>query len=252
MSESHVVQRLLRALGLSAPPRLDAVPPSLTAKAEIPGMPGVRYVGGGDMTDFFRASLDGLRREQDYLARRGHKGPLPPAAVPGHLRRRRQRRVHRRAAQRVDGGGDPARIQARHRHQHRRVDRAIRLPGAEVRRDAQGILYHHLAKGRDRAAQLHQGRSQRRDGQQRAAVEAHAQVRDRGVPERGRRGIREGPLRDDRHRRHRCAPPDHLGHGQDCDLRRAQGPGPVRQRHDCLSLPSGGLPAGDDRCGGRR
>ena len=43
-------------------------------------MPGVRYVGGGDITDFFRASLDGLRREQEYLAQRGHRGPLPPAA----------------------------------------------------------------------------------------------------------------------------------------------------------------------------
>ncbi len=29
----------------SAPPRLAAVPPELTAKAEIPGMSGVRYVG---------------------------------------------------------------------------------------------------------------------------------------------------------------------------------------------------------------
>jgi predicted acylesterase/phospholipase RssA len=80
MTGSHVVQRLLRALGLSAPPRLDAVPPSLTAKAEVPGMPGVRYVGGGDMTDSLRASVEGLRREQDHLARLGHKGPLPPAA----------------------------------------------------------------------------------------------------------------------------------------------------------------------------
>ena len=30
---------------------------------------------------------------------------------------------------------------------------------------------------------------------------------------------REGPLPDDRHRRHRRAPRDPLGHGQDCDLR---------------------------------
>jgi predicted acylesterase/phospholipase RssA len=80
MTGSHVVQRLLRALGLSAPPRLDAVPPPLTAKAEIPGMPGVRYVGGGDMTDFLRATFEGLHREQDHLARQGHQGPLPPAA----------------------------------------------------------------------------------------------------------------------------------------------------------------------------
>jgi len=63
----------------SAPTRLEAVPSALTAKAEIPGMPGVRYVGFGDMTELTRVGLEGLRREQDYLAKQGHKGPLPPA-----------------------------------------------------------------------------------------------------------------------------------------------------------------------------
>ena len=38
----------------SAPTRLDAVPLELTAQAEIPGMPGVRYVAGGDMTELFQ------------------------------------------------------------------------------------------------------------------------------------------------------------------------------------------------------
>jgi len=63
----------------SAPTRLDAVPPALTAKAEIPGMPGVRFVAGGDMTELTRVALEALRREQEYLAKQGHKGPLPPA-----------------------------------------------------------------------------------------------------------------------------------------------------------------------------
>jgi hypothetical protein len=51
----------------------------------------VRYVGGGGMTDFFRASLDGVRREQDYLACRGHTGPLAPAVYMA-----------------ISGGGDTA------------------------------------------------------------------------------------------------------------------------------------------------
>ena len=40
----------------SAPERLDAVPAELSARAEIPGMPGVRYVGGGDMSELTRVA----------------------------------------------------------------------------------------------------------------------------------------------------------------------------------------------------
>ena len=43
-----IVAVLLMVQGCaSAPTRLEAVPSALTAKAEIPGMPGVRYVAGG-------------------------------------------------------------------------------------------------------------------------------------------------------------------------------------------------------------
>jgi predicted acylesterase/phospholipase RssA len=63
----------------SAPARVPAVPPDLTARAEIPGMPGVRHVAGGDMTELLRAAREGLRQEQDYLEKQGHKGPPPPA-----------------------------------------------------------------------------------------------------------------------------------------------------------------------------
>ena len=74
----------LLALGLlqgceTVPTRLPAVPSELTARAEIPGMTGVRYVGGGDMTEFTKVALDSLRKEQAWLASKGHKGPLPPA-----------------------------------------------------------------------------------------------------------------------------------------------------------------------------
>ncbi|WP_373501440.1 patatin-like phospholipase family protein [Desulfococcus sp.] len=62
-----------------APPRLPAVPSPLTSKAEIPGMPGVRYVAGGDMTALTRVAMAALRREQDDLLKQGHKGPIPPA-----------------------------------------------------------------------------------------------------------------------------------------------------------------------------
>ena len=60
------------------PPRLPAVPSTWTAKAEIPGMPGVRHVPG-DMAEFSRDSFDALRREQAYRAQQRQQGQLPPA-----------------------------------------------------------------------------------------------------------------------------------------------------------------------------
>jgi hypothetical protein len=73
------------ALGLlqgceTVPTRLPAVPQELTDRAQIPGMPGVRHVGGGDMTEFTKVAIDSVRKEQAYLASRGHRGPLPPSS----------------------------------------------------------------------------------------------------------------------------------------------------------------------------
>ena len=62
-----------------APSRLPAVPPGSTSKAEIPGMTGVRYVAGGDMTELSKVVLDKLREERNALAKQGRKGRLPPA-----------------------------------------------------------------------------------------------------------------------------------------------------------------------------
>jgi predicted patatin/cPLA2 family phospholipase len=62
-----------------APSRLPAVPPGSTSKAQIPGMTGVRYVAGGDMTELSKVVLDKLRKEQAVRAKQGRKGPLPPA-----------------------------------------------------------------------------------------------------------------------------------------------------------------------------
>ena len=56
-----------------------AVPAELTAKAEIPGMPGVRYVAGGDMSVLAKDAVDSLRKEQEYRTRQRITGPLPPA-----------------------------------------------------------------------------------------------------------------------------------------------------------------------------
>lgn len=64
---------------VSAPPRLSAVPSEITNKAEIPGMPGVRYVAGGDITGMFKLSVEGQRREEAYRASQGLSGQLPPA-----------------------------------------------------------------------------------------------------------------------------------------------------------------------------
>ena len=74
-----VTAALLLMQGCGSVPRHAAVPFELTAQAEIPGMPGVRYVAGGDMTEFIRTGLEGLRWEQEHRAKQGLKGSLPPA-----------------------------------------------------------------------------------------------------------------------------------------------------------------------------
>jgi predicted acylesterase/phospholipase RssA len=73
-----VMVTLVHACG-SAPPRHEAVPAELTARAEIPGMPGVRYAVGGDMSGLIALAADAQRLEQEYRATQGQTGPLPPA-----------------------------------------------------------------------------------------------------------------------------------------------------------------------------
>ncbi len=63
----------------SSPTRLPAVPPDLTGKAEIPGMPEVRYAAGVDAPGLIRLGQQSFLREAEYLKQKGHKGPLPPA-----------------------------------------------------------------------------------------------------------------------------------------------------------------------------
>jgi len=73
------VMLALALQGCTMPTRQAAVPRELTEKAGIPGMPGVRFMAGGDMTELRRIAIESLGREQEYRAKQGETGPLPPA-----------------------------------------------------------------------------------------------------------------------------------------------------------------------------
>ena len=64
--------------GCSAPSRLPAVPQELTTKAEIPGIPGARYMLE-DLDPLIDAVELSVRREDELLTRSGHTGSLPAA-----------------------------------------------------------------------------------------------------------------------------------------------------------------------------
>jgi predicted acylesterase/phospholipase RssA len=71
---------LALAQGCAGPVRKDAVPTALTTKAVVPGLADVRYRVGIDTEAIASEGLASFRREQAYLASRGHRGPLPLAA----------------------------------------------------------------------------------------------------------------------------------------------------------------------------
>lgn len=64
--------------GCSAPARLPAVPKALQGKAEIPGMPGVRY-RFGQLQALLDEGRAGVERERAVLQAEGKGGDLPPA-----------------------------------------------------------------------------------------------------------------------------------------------------------------------------
>ena len=76
---------VLAALGIQVvrvsrvPERLRAVPPNLTARAVIPGLPGVRYFPALDLEPFVRDVVAAGKRERRFLAGSGGDGTLPPA-----------------------------------------------------------------------------------------------------------------------------------------------------------------------------
>ena len=69
---------LLLLQGCATPTRLAAVPAQDTTRAEIPGVPNARYWVDTDIEPFIRDAIASAQREQAYLARTGHQGPLPP------------------------------------------------------------------------------------------------------------------------------------------------------------------------------
>jgi predicted acylesterase/phospholipase RssA len=65
--------------GCATPVRQGAVPQALVAKAEVPGLPGIRYLVGGDMPEFLLDAQESIKSELQYRAQTGQTGPLPPA-----------------------------------------------------------------------------------------------------------------------------------------------------------------------------
>ncbi|MGR8932970.1 MAG: patatin-like phospholipase family protein, partial [Gammaproteobacteria bacterium] len=65
--------------GCSIPGRLSAVPREQSTDAAIPGMPGIRYFVGGDLSQFIEDAKQSFYTEQAYRAKTGQTGPLPPA-----------------------------------------------------------------------------------------------------------------------------------------------------------------------------
>ena len=61
-------------------PRLEAVPPTLTEKAAIPGIPNSRYWLDHDLAPFIQAVIQDSKREDAALSKAGKPiNPLPPA-----------------------------------------------------------------------------------------------------------------------------------------------------------------------------
>jgi patatin-like phospholipase len=61
-------------------PRLDAVPPTLTERAVIPGIPNSRFWLDGDLAPFIKAALQDNERQRKTLAKaRKTTDPLPSA-----------------------------------------------------------------------------------------------------------------------------------------------------------------------------
>jgi hypothetical protein len=76
-----VVGVLLQACG--SLPRLDAVPPTLTESAFIPGISNARFWLDRDLAPFIQAVVQDDRREREALSRAGERttDPLPTASL---------------------------------------------------------------------------------------------------------------------------------------------------------------------------
>ncbi|MGH8471605.1 MAG: patatin-like phospholipase family protein, partial [Gammaproteobacteria bacterium] len=76
---SILIGAVLCLSGCSLPIREHAVPHALSEKAEVVGLPGVRYVVRAEMLEFVQDALQSLKRERAYLTEKGQGQSLPPA-----------------------------------------------------------------------------------------------------------------------------------------------------------------------------
>jgi hypothetical protein len=79
IAAAFVVAVLLQ--GCASLSRLDAVPPTLTERAIIPGIPEARYWLDRDLTPFIQSVIEDDKREREALARAGKDTPDPMAAA---------------------------------------------------------------------------------------------------------------------------------------------------------------------------
>lgn len=79
MRRIAVIGLPLVLMACSTPQRLAAVPAPMVMQAQ-PEVDNVRFFTGADQGPFAEEALRSLQREQAYLARIGHTGPLPPVA----------------------------------------------------------------------------------------------------------------------------------------------------------------------------
>jgi predicted acylesterase/phospholipase RssA len=73
---AFLVERALRV-----PRRLAPVPRKLATRAVIPGIPGARHLVGVGIESLVQDVVTARQREEDFLVRSGHAGPLPPADI---------------------------------------------------------------------------------------------------------------------------------------------------------------------------
>lgn len=69
---------LLLLQGCALPTRRDAVPAEFTTQATVPGIPDARFFADSGVESILPFALAGMEREKQFLARSGHRGPLPP------------------------------------------------------------------------------------------------------------------------------------------------------------------------------
>ena len=245
--------------GCSFPERGPAVPQADTSRALPLGIPNARFFADGDPKPMIEEGMRALEREEAALRAAGAARPgqgwreVAAGELPRRVRRRRQRRLRRRPDERLDGNRDAARIQDGDRRQHRRPDRALRLPRIRLRRHpARGLHDHDPREGLSRPSASCRRPVRRRHGRHRAARAGDRALRRPEDVRRHRARVPEGPPADDRHHRSRCPAPRHLEHRRAGGQRAPWRAGPFPQDPARLGGDPRRLPARADRCRARR